>query len=92
MKRINKLLLATSILFLLSICCWGLYSHRINEASQYEDHIMEERKLFRKQAQRWIMNHEPEVYDNSYDIIAICLSCLGILTLIIYAVQKHDES
>lgn len=62
---------------------------RINQAGEYEEQIMEIRGLFRNQAQSWIRKHEPQIYKNPYDLVAIVSSILGILSLIGYAVTKN---
>jgi len=62
---------------------------RINQAGEYEEQIMEIRGLFRNQAQSWIRKHEPQIYNNPYDLVAIVSSILGILSLIGYAVTKN---
>jgi hypothetical protein len=95
MKKVNPFLLLTIILILLSIGSWSIYQLRINQASEYEEEIMETRGLFRYQAQLWIKKHEPEIYNNPYDIIAISCSFVGVLTLISYVVTityKKQES
>ena len=89
MKKVNNFLLTAIILFLISIGSWSYYKLRINQTGEYEDQIMEIRGLFRKQAQSWIKKHEPQIYNNPYDIVAIGSSLLGILSLIGYAVTKN---
>jgi len=88
MKKVNSFLHIAIILFLLSISSWSYYVHLINQAGEYEEQIMEIRGLFRNQAQTWIRKHEPQIYNNPYDIIAIGTSLLGILLLIGYASTK----
>jgi len=89
MKKVNNFLLIAIILFLLSIGSWSYYMLRINQAGEYEEQIMEIRGLFRNQAQSWIRKHEPQIYNNPYDLVAIVSSILGILSLIGYAVTKN---
>ena len=88
MKKINNFLLIAIALFTLSIGTWNCYMIRINQAGRYEEQIMEIRGLFRKQAQSWIMKHEPQIYNNPYDLVAIVSSSFSILFLIGYAVTK----
>jgi hypothetical protein len=88
MKKVNSFLNIAIILFLLSIGSWSYYVHLINQAGEYEEQIMEIRGLFRNQAQAWIRKHEPQIYNNPYDIVAIGTSLLGVLLLIGYAGTK----
>ena len=84
MKKVNNFLLIAIMLFLLSIGAWSYYMLRINQAGEYEKQIMEIRGLFRNQAQSWIRKHEPQIYNNPYDLVAIVSSILSILSFIGY--------
>ena len=88
-KKINNFLLIAIILFILSIVFWSYYKIRINQAEEYEEQIMEIRGFFRKQAQNWIRKHEPQIYKNPYDLVAIVSSIFGILSFIGYVDTKN---
>ncbi len=89
MKNINNFLLIAIILFILSIAFWSYYKIRINQAEEYEEQIMEIRGIFRKQAKSWIRQHEPQIYNNPYDLAAIVSSIFGILSFIGYVDTKN---
>jgi hypothetical protein len=89
MKKINNFLLIAIILFILSIVFWSYYKIRINQAKEYEEQIMEIRGIFRKQAKNWIRQHEPQIYNNPYDLVAIVSSIFGILSFIGYVDTKN---
>jgi hypothetical protein len=89
MKKINNFLLIAIILFILSIVFWSYYKIRINQAKEYEEQIMEIRGIFRKQAKNWIRQHESQIYNNPYDLVAIVSSIFGILSFIGYVDTKN---
>lgn len=78
----------TLVLFSLSVGFWSYYGHLITQAGEYENEIMELHGFFRNKAKQWIMKHEPQIYNNPYDIVALSTSFFGIVSLIGYAVTK----
>lgn len=89
MKKINNFLLIAIILFILSIVFWSYYKIRINQAKEYEEQIMKIYGIFHKQAKKWIRQHEPQIYNNPYDLAAIVSSIFSILSFIGYVDTKN---